>query len=136
MFNYRKSIAALVTALISLTSHAQIAEKMRLEHWVEAGGNELVKTYFSPKFVSTKDGIHSLIVKWEYKKQIADTNSSITMIKINCQTKTIANEYTEIYSGANLGGAFINGGNHPYPLQWGDIPSAYDAISELLCKKN
>jgi hypothetical protein len=136
MFNHRKSIAAVVTALMSLTSHAQIAEKMRLEYWVEAGGNELIKTYFSPKFVSTKDGIHSLIVKWEYKKQIDNVNSSITMIKINCQTKTIATEYSEVYGGANLGGAFIAGGKYPTPLEWSDIPNAYDAITELLCKKN
>lgn len=136
MFNYRKSIAAVVTALMPLTSHAQIADNMRGEHWVDAGGNDLIKVYFSPKFVSTKDGLHSLIVKWEYKKPINNENSSIKMIKINCQPKIIATEYTEIYSGANLGGTFIAGGKHPTPLEWSDIPNAYDAITELLCKKN
>jgi phosphomannomutase len=136
MFNFRKSIAAMVTALMPLTSHAQIAENMRGEHWVEAGGNDLIKVYFSPKFVSTKDGLHSLIVKWEYIKPINDENSSIKMIKINCQSKVFATEYTEIYSRTNLGGALIAGGNYPTPLQWSDIPNAYDAITELLCKKN
>jgi hypothetical protein len=136
MFNHRKSIAAVVTALMSLTSHAQIAENMRGEHWVEAGGNYLIKVYFSPKSVSTKDGLHSLIVKWEYINPIGGVNSSIGMIKINCQPKILATEYSEGYSGTNLGGALISGGYHPTPLQWSDIPNAYDAITELICKKN
>ena len=136
MFKNCMLITAVVTSLMSLTSHAQIAEKMRGEHWVEAGGNALVKTFFSPKSVSTKDGIHSLAVKWHYKTEIEKVNSRIAMIKINCQTETLATEYVETYSGANLEGTLIAGGQYPTPLEWRGIASAYDAIAELLCKKN
>jgi hypothetical protein len=136
MLKYFKLIMTLVTALMSLTSQAQIAEKMRGEHWVEAGGNALVKTFFSPKSVSTKDGIHSLLVKWHYNKEIGNVNSQIAMIRVNCQTEKLATEYVETYSGANLDGTLIAGGQYPTPLQWSGIASAYDAIGELLCKKN
>jgi hypothetical protein len=136
MFKYLNLIATLVTGLMSLTSHAQIAEKMRGEHWVEVGGNALVKTFFSPKFVSTKDGIHSLLVKWHYKKEIGNVNSQIAMIRINCQTEKLATEYVETYSGADLDGTLIAGGQYPTPLEWSGITSAYDAIGALLCKNN
>ena len=136
MLKYFKLIITLVTALMSLTSQAQIAEKMRGEHWVEAGGNALVKTFFSPKSVSTKDGVHSLAVKWHYKTEIEKVNSRIAIIKINCQAEKLATEYVETYSGANLDGALIAGGQYPTPLEWRGIASAYDAVADLLCKKN
>lgn len=135
MFKHRMSITVVVTALMSLTSHAQIAEKMRAEQWVEVGGNVLVKTFFSPRSVSTKDGIHSLLVKWHYNKEIGNVNSQIAMIKINCQTEKLATEYVETYSGTNLDGALIAGGQYPTPLEWSGIASAYDGIGELLCKR-
>lgn len=136
MLKHRMLITAIVTALISLTSHAQIAEKMRGEHWVEAGGNVLVTTFFSPKSVLITDGVHSLAVKWHYKSEIEKVNSRIAIIKINCQAEKLATEYVETYSGANLDGALIAGGQYPTPLEWRGIASAYDAVADLLCKKN
>ena len=129
-------ITAVVSTLILIPAEAQIAEKMRGEHWIEAGGNTLVKVYLLPKFVTKKDDIHSLVVKWHYNKTISSINSQISMIKINCRTNEWTSEYVETYSGDNLDGALVNAGQYPTPLKWdiiGDADHAYTQTKNLIC---
>lgn len=126
----------LICTLATFSVFAQIAKNLRNEKWIEAGGNSLVTTYFSPKFVNQNDGLTSLIVKWNYKKPVNNINSSVSIIKINCQNLEYAVEYSEIYSELNLAGKFIDGGNFPSPLQWnnpGDS-NAYAELIKIICK--
>ena len=129
-------ITAVMSTLILIPAEAQIAEKMRGEHWIEAGGNTLLKVYLLPKFVTKKGDIYSLVVKEHYKQTISNIKSSISMIKINCLTNEWTEEYAETYSGDNLDGVLVDAGHYQTPLAWrsiSDADHAYTHTKKLIC---
>ncbi len=125
----------LILISTSTPAFAQIAENLRNEQWIEAGGNSLITNYFSPKYVEKNGQIFSTIVKWNYKKTINNKNSSVGIIKINCQNQTHAQEYLETYSELNLKGRLIDGGRFPGPLEWQKFEgeNAYAELKNIIC---